>query len=71
MVMPLCWKQSLPQPDLAPADVVSQRLGAWVRNAKPTGGSIDAIHHERPKSQKMGQSLPGSRILSFFLHKRS
>ena len=44
-------------------------LGAWVRNAKPTGESLDALHHEGPKSQKLGQPLPGSRILSFFLHK--
>jgi len=44
-------------------------LGACVRNAKPTGESLDALHHEGPKSQKLGQPLPGSRILSFFLHK--
>jgi hypothetical protein len=44
-------------------------LGAWVRNAKSTGESLDALHHEGPKSQKLGQPLPGSRILSVFLHK--
>ena len=28
----------------------SPGLGAWVRNAKPTEESIDALHHEGPKS---------------------